>query len=78
MDQIEMKMFVWEGDGVLTDYTNGMICAIAEDLDAAHKAIAKNCNYAEGNYPPTPTEVYDLPGTHKSVTPKAWTCWGGG
>ena len=28
-----MKIFVWEGDGVLTDYTNGMIVAIAADLD---------------------------------------------
>lgn len=28
----KLKLFVWEGDGVLRDYNSGMICVLAYDL----------------------------------------------
>ena len=31
----ELKLFVWEGDGVLQDYSSGMICVLAYDLEEA-------------------------------------------
>jgi hypothetical protein len=36
-----MNMYVW--DGVLTDYTSGMIVAHAESLKAARLAVLKEC-----------------------------------
>lgn len=26
-----IKLYVWEGEGVLTDYTDGMICVLAHN-----------------------------------------------
>lgn len=66
----KLKMFVWEGDGVLTDYTNGMICVLAYDLEEALKLIRKECDYCMGSFP---VDKY------KIVTkPEAHLCWGGG
>jgi len=70
-----VKLFIWTGDGVLTDYTNGMICAIAPDLESALKAIEVSCNYCSGAFPPSPTEVIDI---GPDTPSKAWTYWGGG
>ena len=36
---IKLKLFVWEGDGVLQDYTSGMICVLATDLQQAFNLI---------------------------------------
>ena len=67
-----MYLYIWEGEGVLTDYTDGMILAIAPDLETAHKIIqADTC----GSYPDTPTRIIDLT---KNTSPEAWLCWGGG
>ena len=71
---LKFKIFIWEGDGVLTDYTNGMIVVAAENLEAAHREIEKVCNYCQGSYPPVPTETIDL----ADVRPKAWLVYGGG
>jgi hypothetical protein len=65
-----LKLFVWEGNGVLTDYTPGMICVLAENLEQALKLIEERCSYAMGNFP-----VHD----YKMIEePKAFVCWGGG
>jgi hypothetical protein len=29
------KLYVWEGDGVLDDYTNGLVCVIADSPEQA-------------------------------------------
>jgi hypothetical protein len=56
-----MKIFVWEGDGVLTDYTNGMIVAIAADLESALLAIEAKCDYCMQSFPNhKPTQVVEL------------------
>jgi len=36
---IKLKLFVWEGDGVLQDYTSGMVCVLATDLQQAFNLI---------------------------------------
>jgi len=46
-----MKLFIWEGAGVLTDYTDGMIAVLAKNLDEALKLIEKKCNYCMASFP---------------------------
>ena len=70
-----MKLFVWHGNYVLQDYTSGMICVVAENLEDALKAIEKECSYADGNFPSHPTDIIDL---NDNTKPRAWVCWGGG
>lgn len=76
-------LYVWEGDGVLTDYTNGIICALADNLEDAHKAIERDCGAAtwqhDGeervwNFPQYPTTIVQL----DKADPMAFSCWGGG
>jgi hypothetical protein len=78
-----MKLYVWEGDGVLQDYTSGMICAIADNLEDAWKVIERADEATtwqhEGkervwNFPQYPTTVIDL----SNAQPMAFVCWGGG
>jgi hypothetical protein len=47
----ELKLFVWEGEGVLTDWSNGMICVLAHNLKEALKLIEKKCDYCMNNFP---------------------------
>lgn len=72
-----MKLYIWEGDGVLQDYTTGMICAIGADLEDALKAVEVACNYCMNSFPThRPSEVIDL--GPSIASPKAWVCYGGG
>ena len=71
-----MKLFIWQGDGVLQDYTSGMIIAIADDLEGAHRAILAECDYCGDAYPHLPTGVVDIGNADQD--PRAWLCWGGG
>lgn len=71
-----MKLYVWEGDGVLTDYSNGMVVALAPDLESALNAVAKVADYAMNSFPThKPSEVIDL--GEVAIEPKAWLTWGG-
>lgn len=75
-----MKLFIWEGDGVLTDYSNGMIVALAPDLLSALSEIEKKASYSMQSFPThKPSRVVELGDC--SVKPhesEAWVCWGGG
>lgn len=68
-----MKLFIWEGDGVLTDYTNGMVVALAPDLETALKKINEVCSW--GAYPALPSQVVDL---DAAPEPAVWFVSGGG
>lgn len=70
MARKKMKVFVW--DDVLTDYTSGMMVAIAPTVEEARDALLKECNYIpEGDLNQQPKE-FDL------TEPAAFVCWGGG
>lgn len=71
-----MKLFIWEGDGVLTDYSNGMICAIAPDLETALIAIEAAEPSAANRFHRQPSEIVRL--DECVCLPKAWVCFGGG
>ena len=65
----DLKLFVWEGEGVLMDWTEGMICVLAHDLEEALVLINKKCYYAKGEFPAD---------DYKIITqPEAFMCWGG-
>lgn len=72
-----MKPYIWNEDGVLNDYTHGMICALANDLQAALNAVEVVCHYGMQCFPNhKPTEIVDLGDV--SVEAKAWLVWGAG
>ena len=66
----ELKMFVWHGKGVLTDYTNGQICALAHNLEEALELIKKECDYC--------MESFNVLNYEIVTSPKAFVQWGGG
>ena len=71
-----MNLYVWEGSGVLSDYTNGMIVAIGNDLQEAVAAVKSVCSY--GAFPEgSPTSVVKI-GRPKGLRPMAWYVHGGG
>ena len=39
-DEKQLKLYVWED--VLRDYTPGMVCILAHDLEEAHEYAIKN------------------------------------
>jgi prevent-host-death family protein len=71
-----MKLFIWEN--VLTDYTSGMIVALAPDLETAFATVKADTStydsHLEDMGKETPV-VVDLTG---DVTPQAWWVYGGG
>jgi len=70
MSENKLKLFVWEGEGVLTDYTDGMICVLANNLEEALKLIEKKCNHCMNSFPPTKYKIISKP--------EAFVCYGGG
>lgn len=66
----KMKLFVWTD--VLTDYTSGIMFALAKDAEEARKLLREKCSYIpDADLGQTPDE-YDL------NTPLAFYIWGGG
>lgn len=72
-----MKLFIWEGEGVLEDYTSGMVVAIAPDLEAALKAVEVKCDYCMDSFPThKPSQVIDLEEDPNHI--EGWVVYGGG
>ena len=70
MSKVSFKLFVW--DGVLTDYTDGIIVAYARNIEEARKIVLiaddlSSVQEAIANEP----KVYD-------AEPIARVVWGGG
>lgn len=65
-----LKLFVWEGDGVLTDYTDGMICVLAHDITEALGLIRAKCDYCMNSFQHDAYRVIEAP--------EAFVCYGGG
>ena len=71
-----MKLYVWQG--VLCDYTAGMIVALAPDMETA-LALARAGEYGESapaDMGRTEPEVTDL--GRVNAKPKLWLVHGGG
>ncbi len=63
-----LKLFVWED--VLTDYTSGMICILAYDLEQAKELLLEKYDNYYAN---------DFGKPHKVITkPEAFAVYGGG
>jgi len=63
-------MFVWED--VLTDYTSGMMVAVAPTVEKAREILLKECDYISDNDINKQPKEFDL------SEPVAFLCWGGG
>ncbi len=74
-----MKLYIWEGEGVLQDWTSGMIVALAEDLEGALAVIRDEADHAMRSFPnDQPTRVIELGDCGAKPAPVAAVCWGGG
>jgi hypothetical protein len=69
-----MKLFVWEN--VLTDYTSGMVVAIAKDVDEARRVACEgdDCLQYHSDDLARDPEVIDL----DDPKAQAWVVYGGG
>jgi phosphoglycolate phosphatase-like HAD superfamily hydrolase len=45
----DKKLFIWNHDGVLCDYTDGIIFAFADSVDVAREAIIQKAHNAFDN-----------------------------
>lgn len=72
-----MKLFIWEGKGVIETYGTGLIVAIAEDLDGAVEVVLAQNRCNEENFPADkPTKVIEIGAGHPDPAPAAWICEG--
>lgn len=78
-----LKLYVWKD--VLTDYTSGIMFALAESVGQAREIICPGWAETEARWRESPsdcrvgclhTDLRDEPGVHE--TPVGFTCWGGG
>ena len=67
-----MKLFVWED--VLTDYTSGMVVAVAPDLETALQAIKAKDALAVKYMMERDPRIIDM----ATAVPEAFVVWGGG
>jgi len=64
----KLKLYVWEG--VLSDYTSGMMVALATSPEAARKKLLEKCAYIpEDQLNQEPVVV---------TKPEGFVVWGGG
>ena len=64
----KLKLYVWED--VLTDYTSGVMFALAPSVDEARRLVLVKCDYAP---------EHDLAKEPKVIeTPEGFAVWGGG
>jgi hypothetical protein len=64
----KLKLFVWED--VLTDYTSGVMFALAPDVETARKLLLEKCSYLPKEDLMKEPSVY--------TKPFALDVWGGG
>jgi len=65
---VKLKLFVWEG--VLTDWSSGMVCVYAKDLEQAIKLIKEKDDTAASSM--------DMSVVKEITNPEAFIVWGGG
>ena len=71
MKKEKLKLFVWEGDNVLQDYSPGMVCVLARSLGHAIELL-------EDKYPAYYLANIPL-SKYKVITkPEAFAIYGGG
>ena len=63
-----MKMFVWEN--VLTDWTSGLVCVLAENLEQAVELLKEKY--------PSETPQIDMSQLQVVTEPEAFLVYGGG
>lgn len=64
----KLKLYVWED--CLTDYTDGVMFALASSEDEAREQILKSCNYVPPGELAVQPKIID--------SPIGYAIWGGG
>lgn len=54
-----MKLFVWEN--VLWDYSHGLVCVLADDLEQAHTLLAEKYPEYADQIPGLPERIVEAP-----------------
>jgi len=49
--QEKLKLYVWEGEGILEDWGTGLICVLAKNYREALKLIEKKYTYRINDFP---------------------------
>ncbi len=65
-----MKLYVWED--VLSDYTSGMMVAVAPSVEKAREELLKKCSYIPNE------DLFKPPQERDLSYPVAFVVWGGG
>ena len=65
---MKLKLFVWEGEGVLTDWGTGLICVLAPDLETALHLIEEKYEQYTSYIPITKYKIIEKP--------EAFACYG--
>ena len=55
----KLKLFVWEG--VLSDWTDGVMFALAPDVETARKMLIEKCHYIPEHDLKQEPDVYTVP-----------------
>jgi hypothetical protein len=80
-----LRLWVWEGDGVLEDYTSGLVCVLAPDEAAAWDVLKEHDRtawwsircYPENRDDPRTHEELDSASRPRCVEqPEAFVIWG--
>ena len=66
-----MKLFVWQGDGVLQDWTSGIMVVLANDIQQAREVLVSAFGYEPMGLDLEP-QVFEVD------KPIAFYEWGGG
>ena len=80
---MNLSLFVWQGEGVLQDWSSGMIIALAENVEQARQLVRERFNKERG-YPPDHKYWNDLMNQGLELEPEilpvessAFYCQGG-
>ena len=71
MARKKMKLYVWEG--VLVDYSPGVMFAVATSAEEARQVILK-----DHNLPSVQKDLKGTPDEYDLSKPEGFICWGGG
>ncbi len=69
MNKGKLKLFIWEGEGVLEGDSSGLICALAHDLPEALKLIENKDSDCMKHFPHNQYKIVEQP--------EAFLRWGG-
>jgi hypothetical protein len=73
-----LKLFIWQGDGILQDFASGMIVALAPDLRTARNVVRRSyTDTGSGDLEPSLARRPQVIRLAETTSPQAWYVNGG-